>query len=75
MVHLVEEKFNNEFYFVLGILYKRYYPEWKNLDAIHLLTRHNEFGRILNETSIQTFNHSYGEMCRDVLTRIKPFIK
>lgn len=74
LVHLVEEKFNNQYYYVLNLLYRSYYTNWKNLDAIHLLDRHNIFARTLNETSIQTFNYTYGVISRDILTRIKPYL-
>ena len=75
MVHLLEEKLNNDWKYVLQILYKSYYPEWKKLDAIHLLNRHDELGRTLNETSIQTLSYTHGEICQDVLARIKPYLK
>ena len=75
LVHLVRSRLGMDFYLLLRILYKIYYADWKKMDAIHLLTRHHNFGRTLNETTIERFNFTYGEMCRDVLTRIQPYLE
>ena len=74
LVHMVVDKFNKDANTILGILYKTYYSDWKKMDVIHLLIGHHELGRSLNETTIEEFNYTYGEICRDVLTRIQPYL-
>lgn len=57
------------------------WPEWKNMDTIHLLINQrflidnkNPQIKDFDEEIIQTYNETYGEMCRDILKRIKSHI-
>lgn len=62
-------------------LYKQYWPDWRHLDSIHLLMGHrsyldkNSTIRVFDEKNIQSYNFTYGEMCREVLKNIRPFLK
>jgi hypothetical protein len=61
-------------------LYNMYWPEWKQLDTIHLLINHRSYLdknspiKEFNAENIATYNYTYGEMCRDILQRIQPYV-
>lgn len=61
-------------------LYHYYWPEWRNLDTIHLLMGHRSYLdksspiKEFDEENIKTYNFTYGEMCREILAKIKPYL-
>jgi len=78
LAHAVKIKFGT--HNLVTELYKQYWPEWKNLDTIHLLINHRHYQdaqspiKEFNETNIQNYQYTYGEMCRTILQRIKPYL-
>ena len=65
---------------LINNLFKTYWAEYKSLDSIHLLINHRSYLdkespiKEFNEENIKTYNFTYGEMCRNVLDRMKPYL-
>lgn len=61
-------------------MFKYYWKEWEEMDSIHLLINHRHYLdndspiKEFDEENIKTYNYTYGFMCRDILSRIKPYI-
>ncbi len=61
-------------------LYMMNWTEWRSLDTMHLLINHRAYLdeeseiKEFDEANIQTYYFTYGEMCRDILSRIKSHI-
>ena len=62
-------------------LYKKYWPNWNELDAIHLLINHRYYLdkesliKEFDENNIKLYNFTYGYMVRDIMNRTKIFNK
>jgi hypothetical protein len=58
-------------------LYYIYWPEWKELDTIHLLMGHRRYLdrqstiKEFDEYNIYKYNHTYHYMVKEILDRIK----
>ena len=78
LAHRVQIKLGT--HMLIHNLFKIYWPEYKSLDAIHLLINHRSYLdkelliKEFNEENIKTYNFTYGEMCRNVLDRMKPYL-
>lgn len=78
LAHIVRIKLGT--HMLIGNLFKTYWPGWKELDSIHLLINHRSYLdkespiKDFDETNIMTYNYTYGEMCRVVLSKIKLLI-
>ena len=65
---------------LIHYLYEINWAEYKSMDSMHLLINHRYYLdkespiKEFNEENIKTYNFTYGEMCRDVLDRIKPYL-
>jgi hypothetical protein len=76
LAHAVKKEFCTEVS-IVGALYKKYWKDWKKVDAVHLLINHrhyldkNSTIKEFNEENIKTYNFTYGFMARDVLDRMK----
>ena len=61
-------------------LYRSYWSHWKDLDTIHLLMAHRSYLdaespiKEFDEENIKTYRFTYGEMCRSILERMKPYL-
>jgi hypothetical protein len=77
LANLVEYKLGT--HNLIVALYKLYWPEWTNLQTVHLLMNHRYYLdvespiREFNETNIIGYNYTYGYMVRNITSRIIVF--
>jgi hypothetical protein len=75
LAHSVEIKFGTQTQ-LSTMLYNENQKDWKDFDAIHLLTNHRYYMdpsseiKAFDEHNIMTYNFTYGEMVRDIMQRI-----
>jgi hypothetical protein len=79
LVHAVVEKLGTSH--LSDELYLMNWPKWRTLNTIHLIINQRDYLdpdssiKEFNEENIQTYNFTYGFMCRDILRKIKKLIK
>jgi hypothetical protein len=80
LAHVVRDKLGT--HNVSELLYGRNEStEWRRYDTIHLLLGHrwyNDAGspiKKFNKVNIVDYNRTYGHMCRDIMRRMRSFIK
>ena len=77
MAHLEDDKFGVKVH--THNLYKIVWPKWREMFTYHLLINHRSYLdkenfqniKEFDEENIREVNTTFGEMCREVLDRIK----
>ena len=75
--HTVRETFGTNANHFKCLFYK-YCPQWRiSLEAVHTLVNHRSYKdtnstiKEFDEFNILNYNHTFGEMCREILLKIK----
>jgi hypothetical protein len=78
MANMIETRLGVSYYPILDMMFKSYESSWRHdYDTIHTLVLHRYYAdqdspiKEFNEKNVLNYNFTYGQMCREVLFKIR----